>query len=77
MSEAKFGPRCTLVSTTTVWVSRPGLSAPYTLGQVRFADGPQVYCHIRGVDAKAPLPLEVCVEIAPEDDAVPVFWCKP
>ena len=77
MRATQFGPRGRLTSATTVWVSRPGLPAPYVLGQVRFEGGPQVVCHVRDLDAESALPIDVQLEFALLDDAVPLFWCRP
>jgi hypothetical protein len=63
-----------LVSHTTVWVARPGLPSPYTIGQVDLGDGAIVFTHIRNLTPNLNAPLDVTLEIAPTDEAVPLFW---
>ena len=66
----------TLLSFTTVWVPRPGLPAPYTLGQIEIGDA-MFFGHVRklGPDAHVPSPVRVCVPA--QDDGVPSFWFEP
>lgn len=73
---AHFGPAGTLISFTTVWVPRPGLEVPYTLGQVVVKDGPAVFGHVRGLPGDARTPLNVTLHVA-DDDVVPPFWFEP
>ena len=73
---AQFGPAGILISFTTVWVPRPGLEVPYTLGQVVVEGGPAVFGHVRGLPADARTPFRVTLRIA-ADDVVPPFWFEP
>lgn len=72
-----FAPTGTLLSYTIVWVSRPGLEAPYSIGHVRLDDnGPQVFAHLRALDSEQKVPLPVTLTIA-EVGAVPPYWFEP
>lgn len=64
-----------LLSCTTVWVSRPGLPAPYTLGQVT-VDGSVFFGHVRGIREDAVMPVDVVVRVG-ADTADVLFWFEP
>lgn len=76
LEEAVFAAAGTLLTYTTVWVGRPGLEPPYTLGQVKLDGGPLVFAHVRGLAEGAVVPLPVELVLATED-AVPPFWFEP
>jgi uncharacterized OB-fold protein len=72
--EEEFASTGTLLTHTTVYVPRPGLDTPYTIGQVEIDDGPRVFCHVRGVRENTTVPCAVEVAFSSRDDAVPLFW---
>ncbi len=66
-----------LVTFTTVHVGRPGMPAPYTLGQVTIDDaGPLVFGQVRAQDGRlaAGLPVRVVIGSAGE---TPRYWFMP
>jgi uncharacterized OB-fold protein len=77
LRESAFGPTGTLLSHTTVWVPRPGIAPPYTLGQVHVEDGPVVFTHVRGLQEGVSVPLPVRMRVAEDPAAVPPFWFEP
>lgn len=77
MVESAFASHGTLVSYTTVWVDRPGIKAPYRLGQVKLGDGPMVFAHVRCLGDDARVPLAVRLVVAPDENALPRFWVEP
>ncbi len=77
MVESCFEPAGTLLSHTTVWVPRPGIVPPYTLGQVQIENGPVVFTHVRGLKAGVSVPLPVRMRVAEDPGAVPPFWFEP
>jgi uncharacterized OB-fold protein len=66
-----------LITHTTVWVSRPGLEAPFTLGQIELPEGVTVFGHVRELEATDLVPLPVRMVLAAEADEVPPFWFEP
>jgi uncharacterized OB-fold protein len=74
MTECSFEPTGTLLTFTTVWVPRPGLEPPYTIGQVKLDDGPLVFGHVRGLSSNTRVPSPVRVAISADEQAVPPFW---
>jgi len=61
-----------------VWVPRPGLDVPYTLGQVHVdADGPVVFGHIRGLHDGAEVPCPVRLFLAADRGETPWYWFQP
>lgn len=66
-----------LLTCTSVWVPRPGLEVPYTLGQVHIDDGPVVFAHVRGLPAGATVPCPVRLVLAPDPGATPWYWYEP
>jgi uncharacterized protein len=76
MVETDFPRDGVLLTYTSVWVARPGLEVPYTLGQVRLVDGPVVFAHIRGLREEITLPLPVRVSVV-GGSSVPPFWFEP
>lgn len=77
MRETSFAAEGTLLTYTTVWVARPGLEPPYTIGQVKIPDGPVVFCHIRGLTDEGTVPLRVELVVDGDAAAVPPFWFEP
>jgi len=67
-----------LLSYTTVWVEREGITPPFVLGQVRLNDGTLLYSHVRGLvdDRKVPVPVRVVVS-SRTDASPPAFWFEP
>jgi uncharacterized OB-fold protein len=62
-----------LLGRTVVRVPRPGLPAPYSLGQVELAPGLRIFGHVRDVpDDFDKGPVRVIVPADP--DVRPVFW---
>ncbi|HTU15263.1 MAG TPA: OB-fold domain-containing protein [Solirubrobacterales bacterium] len=41
-----LAPKGRLVTKTTVWIARPGVPAPYTLGMIDLDDGVRVFAHL-------------------------------
>lgn len=74
MIETTFAGTGTLLTYTTVWVGRPGIPPPYTLGQVKLDDGPLVFGHVRGLPDDAHVPIPVRTAVAAAESAVPRFW---
>lgn len=67
-----------LLTYTTVWVPRPGLTVPYTLGQVYVDDdGPLVFGHIRGLAEGVKVPYRVRLRLAEDRDDIPWYWFEP
>jgi len=64
----------TLLTYTTVAIGRPGVPAPYVLGQVRLDDGPVVFGHVRDLDDGAAVPLAVRIVIGADELATPWYW---
>jgi uncharacterized OB-fold protein len=77
MIECAFEPTGSLLTYTTVWVARPGIEPPYTLGQVKLDYGPLVFGHVRGLAADAQVPVPVRLAVAIEEGAFPPFWFEP
>jgi len=77
VSQAPLPREGLLVSYTTVWVARPGLSTPYVLGQADFGDGASVFAHVRGLDPEIRVPLRVRAAISTDESVVPRFWLTP
>jgi uncharacterized OB-fold protein len=77
MREEAFSPDGTLLTYTTVWIPRPGLEAPYVLGQVLLDDnGPQVFAHLRELPDDTTVPYPVRVVIG-STDVIPPYWFVP
>jgi uncharacterized protein len=66
-----------LVTYTTVWVARPNIPAPYTLGQVDLPEEVRVFVHVHGITDGIVVPTPVRLVRAEDDDAVPPFWFEP
>jgi hypothetical protein len=65
-----------LITFSTVWVARPGLDAPYVLGQVELDDGVRLFAHVR----ELPEPSagdRVRLVFGTDDSDVPPFWLEP
>lgn len=77
VAESPLPPEGSLLSFTTVWVARPGLSTPYVLGQADFSDGATVFAHVRGLDPDTRVPTPVRAVISADESAVPRFWLTP
>ena len=65
-----------LLSFATVHVPRPGLPAPYTLGQVAI-DDVILFAHVRRLGAGARVPLAVAVVVPPQREGPLDFWFEP
>jgi uncharacterized OB-fold protein len=74
MQQESFSPEGQLLTYTTVWVARPGLIPPYTLGQIKVEEGPLVFGHVRGLRNETKVPATVRLMIDPDPDAIPMFW---
>jgi uncharacterized OB-fold protein len=72
--EETFAATGSLLACANVWVARPGIGAPYMLGQVVLDDGPMVFAHIRGFPDVPQTPVDVDLVVA---DAAPPFWFEP
>jgi uncharacterized protein len=77
MRPVAFEPNGSLLTCTTVWVPRPGLEPPYTLGQVKLTDGPLIFGHVRGLPRDAVMPTAVRLVVAEGEHDVPPFWFEP
>lgn len=77
MREMVFSADGQLLTYTTVWVARPGIEPPYTIGQVKLYDGPLVFAHVRGLVEGTTVPTPVRMVVSPEPAAVPPFWFEP
>lgn len=72
--EEVFSRSGVLVTHTTVHVPRPGLEAPYMLGQVALDDdGPLVFAQIRGLSSSAEVPCRVRSVLA-SAGSTPWYW---
>ena len=65
-----------LITFSTVWVSRPGLDAPYVLAQVELDDGVRLFAHVRGL-ADPQAGDRVRLVFGLDDDDIPPFWFEP
>ena len=75
--EEVFSSTGTLVTHTMSHVGRPGLEAPYMLGQVQVDDGgPLVFGQVRELDADAGVPCAVRTVVGEPDDS-PSYWFEP
>jgi uncharacterized OB-fold protein len=77
MEPAPLATRGELVTHTTVHIPRPGVEAPFTLGQVELGEGVLVFGHIRGLRPGDKVPLAVEMKLAPDDESVPPYWFEP
>ncbi|HEY1688273.1 MAG TPA: OB-fold domain-containing protein [Solirubrobacteraceae bacterium] len=75
--ELALGRDGQLVTYTTVWVPRPGVVAPYVLGQVDLPEGVRIFVHVHDLPAGTRTPCPVRMVLAAEADAVPPFWFEP
>ena len=73
MRATAFATTGSLLTHTTVWVPRPGLRTPYTLGQVKLDDGPLIFGHVQGVTAATLVPAAVRLVLDPDPEKVPPF----
>src|ERR1700728_3098231 len=73
-TQTAFSTSGTLLSFTTVWVSRPGVPAPYILAQVKLDQGPLIVSHARGLGPNLRTPAPVTLILGEDPDAVPAFW---
>ena len=74
LAEETFSHTGTLVTHTLVHVPRPGLTAPYMLGQIQLDDeGPLIFGQVTGLPADAPVPSPVRCVIG-EPGAQPWYW---
>jgi uncharacterized OB-fold protein len=77
MEPALLSARGALITHTTVHIPRPGVEAPFTLGQVELSEGVLVFGHVRGLAADDRVPLAVEMRLAPDDGSVPPYWFEP
>jgi uncharacterized protein len=78
VGDEEFSAHGVLLTYTTVYISRPGLAAPYVLGQVRLDErGPTVFGHLRGLPVDVSLPCRVMVASSGEVGAMPWYWFEP
>jgi uncharacterized OB-fold protein len=74
--QERFAPTGTLITYTTVHVERPGLPAPYTLGQIALDEaGPVVFGQVRAPAGELAAGLPVRVVVATGE--VPRYWFMP
>jgi uncharacterized OB-fold protein len=76
-TEIELRPTGTLVSFTTIHIPRPGLPAPYVLGQVYLDDGLTVFAVGRDLAPDSTVPLSVRLEVSREPGTVPPFAFVP
>ncbi|MBI4172238.1 MAG: OB-fold domain-containing protein [Actinobacteria bacterium] len=76
-AEVRFEPTGVLVTHTKVWIARPGLESPYSVGQIRLVDGPVLFGHVRALPEDASIPLDVRLVFAEDEGEVPPFWFEP
>jgi uncharacterized OB-fold protein len=74
--ESPLAAQGTLLSFTQVWVSRPGLETPYTLGQIEIEDA-IFFGHVRELPDDAHVPLPVRVVIPTTANGPISFWFEP
>ena len=77
MEPTSFASTGSLLTCTTVWVGRPGLEPPYTIGQVKLDEGPLIFGHVRGLADAALMPLAVRLVMAASGADIPPFWFEP
>jgi len=77
VEERTFAGAARLQSYTEVRVARPGIEAPYALGQVLLHDGPVVFGRVVGLREPVDLPCPVATRIGRGPDGVPVYWFEP
>lgn len=77
LSVLDFSGRATLLTFTTVMVPRPGVEAPYVLGQARLDEGPLVLGQVRQLGNGAEPPLAARVIVSADPDVAPPFWLEP
>lgn len=76
-ADEAFAPTGELITYTTVHVARPGLPAPYTLGQVAIdGAGPLVFGQIRAPDGQLATGIGVRIVLASAGE-VPRYWFVP
>jgi uncharacterized protein len=72
-----LGSEGVLTTFTTVHVSRPGLAAPYVLGQLRLDDGTRLFAHVRRLAEDAATPIRVRLVFSADEQSIPPFWFEP
>lgn len=77
MRETEFSSDGQLLTYTTVWIARPGIEPPYTIGQIKLDDGPLVFGHVRGLAQGTIVPVPVQLVVSPETASIPPFWFEP
>lgn len=77
MRETVFSSEGQLLTYTTVWVARPGIEPPYTIGQVSLDEGPLVFGHVRGLVDGMKVPARVQLVVSPDVASIPPFWFEP
>ena len=77
LEAVRFAATGSLLTYTSVWVPRPGLEVPYTLGQVHIDDGPVVFAHVRGLPEGATVPCPVRLVLSGDPSVTPWYWYEP
>jgi len=75
--EVQLSDNGTLITYTTVWVPRPGLTTPYVLGQVDLPEGVRIFAHGRGLTETHRVPLRVRLILAEQPENLPPFVFEP
>lgn len=76
-SITSFARTGTMLSYTTVWVARPGVTPPFTLAQVKLDDGPIIVGHARELPEGTRVPLHVVLVLGKDPEMTPLFWFEP
>jgi uncharacterized OB-fold protein len=76
VTPASLATQGRVLTYSTVWVPRPGLEAPYVLGQVLLDDGVRLFAHLRQRGEPATDP-SVHMVFAQDERTVPPFWFEP
>lgn len=76
-TEIELSPTGTLVSFTTIHIARPGLPAPYVLGQVYLDDGLTVFAVGRDLAPNSTVPMQVRLDVASAPGVTPPFVFVP
>lgn len=66
-----------LLTCTTVMIPRPGLEAPYILGQARLEEGPIILGQVKGLVEHGSPPAKLRVVVARDEESMPPFWFEP
>ncbi|WP_181764976.1 Zn-ribbon domain-containing OB-fold protein [Streptomyces albidus (ex Kaewkla and Franco 2022)] len=78
VEDIAFAGTASLLTFTEVHVARPGLEAPYTLGQVRVDEGgPLLFGRVRGLTEAVRLPCPVRIVVSGTGSGKPTYWFEP